>query len=146
MFEKIKKIFKDACILFTFFVFVLLIINNLISAPSAGIVLGISLETAALLYCCSVLLRTFHGILNVKKIKLWLRVLINYILVVGTGFVTLKLVGTLTNHQSNSLVSFLLLSVFALSYSGFVVGYMIIKKKRDDKKKEKQEYKSIVKK
>lgn len=146
MTKKIKKILNDSCILFTFFVFILLIINNLISAPAAGIVLGLSLQTAALLFCCSVLLRTFHGILNIQKIKLWLRVLINYILVVGTGFITLKLVGTLTNHSSNGLVSFLLLSVFALSYSGFVVGYMIIKKKHEEKKKEKEEYKSIVKK
>ena len=144
MLKKIKKILTDSCILFTVFVFILLTVNAAFSSPSDGIVSGLSLETCALLFICGVLLRIYHGVLYVEKIPMALRVIINYLLVVGTGFGAIKLISSVTNRQQNSLSLFIILSVFALIYSAVIVIGLIIKKKMAEKKNEKKEYKSIV--
>lgn len=144
MIKKIKKILTESCILFTVFVFIVLTVNSLFSSPNDGVVTGISLEASALLFICAVLLRLYHGVLYAEKLPMVLRVIINYVLVVATGFGAIKLISTVTNRQQNSLSLFIILSVFALLYCAAVI-ILAVKRKRDEKKNQSKEYKSIVK-
>lgn len=145
MIKKIKKILTESCILFTVFVFIVLTVNSLFSSPNDGVVTGISLEASALLFICAVLLRLYHGVLYAEKLPMVLRVIINYVLVVATGFGAIKLISTVTNRQQNSLSLFIILSVFALLYCAAVIIILAVKRKRDEKKNQSKEYKSIVK-
>lgn len=142
--KKIKKILSDSCILFTVFVFILLATFALLFDEQEGVVSGLPFSTALLIFICSVLLRVFHNILNVKKIHLAWRVIIHYILVVGTSFAAVLLINKLANNTTKALSSFIILTVLTLVYSGIIVISILIKNKRAEKKKEKKEYKSIV--
>lgn len=142
--KKIKKILSDSCILFTVFVFILLATFALLFDEQEGVVSGLPFSTALLIFICSVLLRVFHNILNVKKIHLAWRVIIHYILVVGTSFAAVLLINKLANNTTKALSSFIILTVLTLVYSGIIVISILIQNKRAEKKKEKKEYKSIV--
>ncbi|MBQ6893361.1 MAG: hypothetical protein IJN48_04070 [Clostridia bacterium] len=147
MLEKIKKTFTDSCILYTIFVFILLIVYSLLSTPDDGIVRGLSLETSALIFACAVLLRTFHNILYIEKLHFVTRIVINYILVVGSTFGALILIREATNAVGQKpIVSFAILSVLSLAYIGIMVLWFLLRKKSEEKNNEKKEYHSIVKK
>ena len=148
MLEKIKKLLSASCILFTVFVFILLTIYSLIYTPSEGIVSGLSLETCLLLFACSVLMRVFHGVLNIEKLPFYARVILHYLLVVGTAFGSLMLIREATgaaNGQS-PITAFIILSLFSLIYIGFSVIYILIRNKKLQKENAKKDYSSIVKK
>ncbi|MBQ8837043.1 MAG: hypothetical protein IJ002_06015 [Clostridia bacterium] len=140
----LKKILTDSCILFTVFVFILLSVNCLFVPADEGIVSGLSFETSLLLFISAVLLRIYYGVLSVKTIPLPLRVIINYVLVVGTGYGVIKLINTATNRQQNSLSLFVILAALALIYSAVIIIVFAIKGKKNEKKNEEKEYKSIV--
>ncbi len=148
MLEKIKKTLTDSCILFTVFVFILLSVYSLIYTPNTGIVSGLSLETCILLFACSVLMRVFHSVLYIEKIHLAARVVIHYLLVVGTAFGSLLLIRKATgaSQGQSPITAFVILSVFSLIYIGVCVIFLLLKKKKLDKENSRKEYSSIVKK
>ena len=142
--KKIKKLLSDSCILFTVFVFILLVACALFVEKTQGVIRGLALETAVLLFICALLLRIFHNILHIEKLNIALRVIFHYVLVVGTSFAASSLISSFTNNKSNQVTSFVILSVITLVYSGIIVVDIIIKRKKQEKKNQAKEYKSIV--
>lgn len=133
---KLKKFLCDSCILFTAFVFILYIAGHALISTS----ITITLKTASVLFLCCLFLRIFHNVLYIKSIPTALRVFIHYLLVVGAAYIGFALIAKIV---TNSLASFVLLSVITLIYCGISAIVMFIKNKNKENDNQKKEYKSI---
>ncbi len=134
--DKLKKFLCDSCILFTVFVFILYIAGHALISTS----ITITLKTAAVLFLCCLLLRVFHNVLYIKSIPIALRVFIHYLLVVCAAYIGFALIAKIV---TNSLASFVLLSVITLIYCGISAVIMFIQNKSKENDNQKKEYKSI---
>ena len=142
MIKKIKKILTESCILFTVFVFIVLTVNSLFSSPNDGVVTGISLEASALLFICAVLLRLYHGVLYAEKLPMVLRVIINYVLVVATGFANKAVVWDVDSayqHGNKPSAKFaqLIYNSFGICPALLCGGYYYSRGKAQERRKEK---------
>lgn len=134
--DKLKKFLCDSCILFTVFVFILYIAGHALVSTS----ITLTLKTAAGLFLCCLLLRVFHNVLYIKSLPMAFRVFIHYLLVVSASYVGFALIAKIV---TNSLASFVLLSVITLIYCGISAVIMFVQNKNREKNNQKKEYKSI---
>ncbi len=148
MLAKIKKILSDSCILFTAFVFILMTAYSLINQSSPNAAMGISFGTSLILFAAAFCMRIFHTVLNVESIKMPVRFILHYVLIIGTALGSLWLIRELSNanHISSSLAFFVILSFFTVIYLLFCLIFFIFKNIKQNKLNSKKEYSSIIKK
>lgn len=137
MSKKIQKILTDSCILFTIFVFIIYAAGYCFQQRSVTLALS---GAAMLLASCAVLC-IFRRVLTYKKLPMIVRILVHYILVLGSAFLVFAVIGKIV---STSVQSLIMLSAVTLIYSIFALAYAFIESKQD--KNAKDEYTSMFKK
>ena len=142
--EKIKEFFKDACIIFTVFTFILSIGYSLVymGVEAEHNMPGFAFETLLFLFMCAVLMRIYHNVLKVNSIPMALRILLNYLLVTLTAFALIVL---LTGGKVNKSFAFFFISLLSLVYIIFVIFFVVASSRKKEKANNKKAYKSIIK-
>lgn len=135
--KKIQKFLSDSCILFTLFVFILYTAGFFLIDGSVSLSFG---GVLSLLAICAVL-SLFRRVLTSKKLPLIWRVLIHYILVLGSAFLAFSIIGKII---STSLQSLVMLSIITFLYSVFALISVVLESKPDSN--EKEEYQSMFRK
>lgn len=110
MFNKIKTIFNDACILFTLLTFILYC-AAFIAVKEA---VAFSIVGVFALFGLSLILSIIRQVLYIKSFSLPLRILIHYLLVLICSFLLFAVIGKVV---TTSLASLVLLAIVTLVYS-----------------------------
>jgi len=137
MVKKIQKFLSACCILFTFLVFALYGLGKLFS----DFEVGLNLEKAAMLLGTCAILCLCSCVLFIKKLPMYVRILLHYLLVLGSMFLIFAVIGKII---STSLQSLVMLSAVTLLYSVIALVYALFQTRSG--KKTTKKYTPIFKK
>lgn len=125
MFGTVKKILREACVMFTLLTFILYCIGYIIVSKTITLNLG----SIAILFVMCLVLCLFKRILYIKNIPLFYKAVIHYVIVLGSAFLLFSVIGKVV---TTSLASLIMLSVITLIYTIATIIILLISSKNEN--------------